>query len=349
MKTLELSTAQKGQLDQVYIKTPSEIAGLRYAFQRDLEAGSLRSLSFGVPSIDGVVKTIWGGRLMSIIARPSSWKTSLMVHMARVEAARILAAGTQDREYVLFVSLEEDEVDISHALTGDPSPTRMLAGEYDPLSLAERSARAVECPVWIAGYTPADIAHALLGEDNLPGLTLQQLEREIGRIAQTERGYGMRPSAIFCDYLQIFDIEGVKWGDNRRNDAVGQVMIGLKKLAQKLRCPIVVGVQAKESVDDQALPVPQLNGCYYSSEIGHASDIALSLYYPCRYDNKKHDGWIEDRYGVQHPVSPNLLWVQLLKQRKSIGRAHWLVDCDPAEMRVGELGSMRAGLLGAAA
>lgn len=334
--SISLGTPDAGEPERsrVYLKTPAQMANLRTAFQRRTEAGDTPRLSTGIAYIDEVVTTIEPGSLTTIIARPSSGKTSLLTHMARVEADRIVAAGTGKREYVLVVSLEENEEPFDRALTGDVSTWEMRAGNYDRDALSLANARRVEYPVYTMGYEVNARAADLLGDDAVPMLTIQQIWREI---VQLGRDFdGLAPSAIFVDYLQILDIEGDPWGD-KRNDAIGAALRGLKKLAKAAGCPVVVGVQAKESVDmRKPHPVPEIADAYYSSEVAMHSDVILSLYYPWRYD-PKIAGESYTWAGKIRYVSPRLVWVQLLKQRYGLGREHWFVDYDPVGRRYAAL------------
>ncbi len=313
--------------NRVYLKTPAQIANMRHAFAARVQTGSLRRLRFGIDYIDDVVTTIEPGSLTTIIARPSSGKTSLLTHMARIEADRIVADGTGESEYVMVVSLEENEEPFDRALTRDASTQDMVAGRYDPAALFNRNSRRVELPVYIMGHEPNERAAAILADDEVPMLTIQQIWREI---VQVQRDFdGRSPAAVFVDYLQILDVEGDPWGD-KRNDVIGVALRGLKKLAKAARCPVIVGVQAKESVDQRKpVPIPEVADAYYSSEVAMHSDVILSLYYPWRYPADVHGGSF-DWAGETRYVTPNLVCVQLLKQRYGVGRDRWWVGYDPA-------------------
>lgn len=306
-------------LNQVYVKGPMEMVKARVAAQRELQTGR-RALSFGIPAIDEVIKTVWPGKMMTIVARPSSGKTSMMVHLARVECQRLMA--DKSGGYVLFVSLEEDENDIHAAITGGASTIQMLGGGVDWAAEERKTESSIVWPIWLSGYEPGELAPEVEG---LPRLSIEQVYREI--VAVEKRDHG-RPSVIFVDYLQIVETEGGGFASEGRNNAVGHALLTLRKIAKRVGCPIVVGVQAKESVDAKRPPVPQLNDAFYSSEVGHASDVMVSLYYPDRYTPDVHGGSVTLR-GATRDVNERLMWVQLLKQRKYIGRAAWLVEFDP--------------------
>ena len=61
---------------------------------------------------------------------------------------------------------------------------------------------------------------------------------------------------ILVDYLQILEVEG---GAGQRNEQVSQVLGTWKKMARFFGCPIVLAVQAKESVDKNSPPIPQVS------------------------------------------------------------------------------------------
>lgn len=328
------------RLNRIYAKSPLDLLASRTAFQNRLESGDLVAMSFGVDAIDHIVRTVWPGTLTTIVARPSNFKTSLMVHLARVEAARLVAAGKDralnaaDRRYVLFATLEEDEVVVSQSITRGPTVTAMLDGVYDPAKLRANNESVLNVPVWTVGYERRELADDI---DDMPALTAEQIYREVVQIERDGHG---RPSLILVDYLQILEVEGR--GSGQRNEQVSQVLGTLKKMARFFGCPIVLAVQAKESVDKNSPPIPQVSDSYYSSEVAHASDVMLSLYYPFRYGDEVHGGYINWR-GVNYPVDPTKIYLQLLKQRKGHGRELWLLDIDPSGQEVlGVTGSLRS-------
>ncbi len=328
------------RLNRIYAKSPLDLLSSRTAFQQRLELGELVAMSFGVDDIDRVVRAIWPGTLTTIIARPSNFKTSLMVHLARVEAARLVASGKDkaatpaDRRYVLFATLEEDEVVISQSITRGPTVTAMMEGQYDPAKLRANHESVLSVPVWTVGYERRELADDI---DDMPALTAEQIYREVVQIEKDGHG---RPSLILVDYLQILEMEGA--GNDKRSEQVSRALAILKKMARFFGCPIVVAVQAKEEVDRKNPPVPQMGDSYYSSEVAHHSDVMLSLYYPFRYPDEVHGGSVSWK-GFSYPVDPTKLFLQLLKQRKGHGRELWLLDIDPSGQEVlGVTGGLRA-------
>lgn len=328
------------RLNRIYAKSPLDLLTARTAFQTKLESGDLQAMSFGVDAIDHVVRTIWPGTLTTIVARPSNFKTSLMVHLARTEAARLVAAGKdkatnpKDRRYVLFATLEEDEVVVSQSITRGPSVTAMLDGYYSPDALRKNNESVLDVPVWTVGYERRELADDI---EDMPALTAEQLYREVVQIEKDGHG---RPSLILVDYLQILEMEAR--GNGQRNEQVSQVLGTLKKMARFFGCPIVLAVQAKESVDKSSPPIPQVGDSYYSSEVAHASDVMMSLYYPFRYPDEVHGGYLNWK-GTNYPVDPTKLFLQLLKQRKGHGRDLWLLDIDPSGQEIlGLTGALRS-------
>jgi replicative DNA helicase len=326
------------RLNRIYAKSPLDLLTARTAFQNRLESGQLRAMSFGVDTIDHVVRTIWPGTLTTIIARPSNFKTSLMVHLARTEAARLVAEGVDkasaaaDRRYVLFATLEEDEVVISQSITRGPSVTAMLDGAYRPDDLRRNNESVLSVPVWTVGYERRELADDI---EDMPALTVEQLYREVVQIEKDGHG---RPSLILVDYLQILEVEG---RPGQKNEQVSAALQTLKKMSRFFGCPIVLAVQAKESVDKNSPPIPQVGDSYYSSEVAHYSDVMMSLYYPFRYGDEVHGGYLNWK-GTNYPVDPTKLCLQLLKQRKGHGREFWMLDIDPSGQEIlGITGALR--------
>lgn len=311
----------------------TEMANRRIEFQRRLESGELEStlLSFGIPSVDDVIRTVWAGRLMTILGRPSNGKTSLMIHLGREKAMQLKRLGAENKQYVLFVSLEEDGVDISQALTGDATVLEMMEGRYQPDELYRAHNASVRWPVVIVDYETMNFGG--VDYDDLPALSVQQIYREIQNI---EDEFGLRPAAIFVDYAQIMDIEGSSWGQQKRQDSIGVAIKTLRKIGKLAGCPVVVGVQANRSAETRKpLPIPEASDAFNSDEIYHASDVMCSVWYPNRYSEEVHNGAI-DSGGVVHTVDERLFCLQLLKQRKGKGRDRWMLDFDPQRQRFAE-------------
>jgi len=301
---------------RAFAKSPGEVAALHRGFLEEISSGRLTPMSFGIPEIDKVVCRVYPGRMLAVIARPSMMKTTFLVHLARTECHRLMANKIEDK-YVLFVSLEETEGQILCWVAGElPSP--------DGVTMEEATAalaRAATYPCWVSGREPVPTLDDLTIE-KLPNLSAEQILHEIRLVAQRGRG---KPSLILLDYLQIMDIQG---NFEQRNLQVAAALRLLRKIAQHAGCPIVVAVQAKEEVDLLGVPIPKMGHSYYSSEVAHVADVMMSLYRPWRNDACQRQGYADLPAG-RYPLSPNLLWVQLLKQRHGEGMAGWPIWADP--------------------
>jgi hypothetical protein len=175
--------------------------------------------------------------------------------------------------------------------------------------------------MWVVGRDPVPTLETV-SLDSLPRLTAEQILREVKVIAERT---GKRPSLIVLDYLQILDIEA---GHELRNMKISEALQILKRIAQHVGAPLIIAAQAKEEVDNLPIPIPRAGHAYFSSEIFHVSDVQVSLYYPWKNERCQEAGRAQ-LPGRSLPLTRNLLWLQLLKQRHGEGFAGWPLHVDP--------------------
>lgn len=128
-------------------------------------------------------------------------------------------------------------------------------------------------------------------------------------------------AAIFVDYLQALPLDPVvrkqRDVDSQRRLQVSRDVDTCRVMASRFDCPVVIGVQAKQSPDNtemyKALRVP--GGLYDGQEtanIGQRADRILALSVPAR---SFADGQVIEYRNTSFTVRDNLLFVYVAKQR----------------------------------
>lgn len=316
-------------MKQIYLKDSGAVAADAIDQTYRLESGKLEPMRWGVKCLDEAIPTLWAGRLMTIIGRPGHFKTGLAIHLARLECKRIMEHGTNDR--VLFMTLEEAETDVLLSLADtDRQISDIVMGKATAEEVRSDIYGIPDFPVLLVGYRPLQEAE-YEWERGLPSLSFERINTEL---LEYVKETGVRISAIFVDYLQVLATEE---NEESFNLTVGAMMRKLRVLGQTYECPVVVGAQAKETVDLLRPPVPKGNHAFYSSQILHTSDVMVSTVLPAKYPPSSFGGkGVITVNSRQYTVRDGLLLLSLLKQRRAVGHGTFVVQADLARNRIME-------------
>jgi len=250
------------------------------------------------------------GELITVIGRPSNYKSGLMQHIARHEAMKLAAEGRSDKEYVAYMTWEqavEEMVLYELASFTSQSAADLLQGKInDEVSLKRAANARAVLPLWLFG-------HSLERRRRRPRMTMIDAEDSIKAV---EDGWGQKPSLIVVDYLQ-------RIAHHRPNADPRQNFIEnidrCKDLALAMGCPVIMGCQAKREVDNRNVKIPQMGDGAESSNVEHSSDGILTVFMP---KTAYPEGDIlPDGYGVDGglAISSNILLVSVAKRK--LGKA----------------------------
>lgn len=210
--------------------------------------GTDRGLSWGIPSLDAVLRPAMPGDFIVIGARPSVGKTVLVQQLAVHWAAAA--------EYpVLFVSLEMSMTQLLDRLVGGDTgidPVMGLLNSPDKLALARESAqrlRSVQC--WIL--------------DN-PSATTASIRAAAAKVKMLVGGI----SGIVVDYLQL-----VSDPHEHEVTRVTRVSRALKAIAREFDVPLLAPSQLSRQADGRE---PRLADLRESGAIEQDADTVLGLY-----------------------------------------------------------------------
>jgi len=267
------------------------------------------------------------GEMAALCGLPGNGKTTLMAHLARIEAQRIVEREAED-EVVVFVSFEQsvEEVEAFFAAdeevqVGDIAWARGGVRE----ALVAKGPERWRQPIWAIGTSVDDV------EAMRTPLTLDVLLEELRYI----REMGHRINLVCIDYVQIIPVPGVSGKVERVHDAVVQ----LKALAKAAGIPVVMGVQARFEVFSYRAPIPTLRDGQWASGIGQTVDKFFGIWRPVTTYPKVGMPDHEPVYilGQPYDVTDTLLVIKMWKQRMESPQGTWALYFDPARMILEEM------------
>jgi replicative DNA helicase len=138
---------------------------------------------------------------------------------------------------------------------------------------------------------------------------------------------------VFVDYLQRMPVKG---GPDSKSVGVSDNLDGLKTIALRLRCPVVVGVQARREVDETTTHVPDLDDGQWTSNIEQTSDRVISLMRPAKYWSEgEATDKLESLRGKR--VTKNMMLIYVAKQKLAKDNFSYLAFFDPEYNKLDEL------------
>jgi replicative DNA helicase len=264
---------------------------------------ALGDVPTGIWQIDSITGGFDRGDMIILAARPSVGKTALAMRIMENVGMR---GGT-----CLGFSIEMGKVKLAQrALFSnaevslhDLKTGRLLKKDY--AKLMEACNRLSELPIYLDG-----------GDVNLTQIVTraERVKREAGKL-----------DLVFVDYVQLIDV-----GDSKstRNDELEFVSRKLKRMAERLHCPVVVLSQlSREAIkvlenDD---PEPdKLLGCLRSSG-GFENDADIAMFLWRKKDDKGTSGVVERGLTVaksrngeigRETLRLSLEWIRFLDDRE---------------------------------
>jgi len=260
------------------------------------------------------------GRVLGLLARPGHMKTTLGAYFVKKEAMRLALAGLGDKFYTAHISWEQpvEELESLYQSSEGYGVTDVAWGRVPIKQVVIDSLDRPNVPVWLFG-------------DSIYGTDLDSKPMTVDVVFDAIRGLwkqrGMLPSLLFFDYIQDIPVTD----ETNRIAQVTSAMRRVKRLAIQAKCPVIVGIQANQRVDDYAVPIPGLRDAEWSSVIGQKVDALVSMWKPIRTVRPDDDPYLNIS-GKSYANSENLLVVKLLKQRFEKGFGTWALDFDPNTM-----------------
>lgn len=230
--------------------------------------GERKSISTGLIDLDDKLGGLHNGDLVVIGARPAMGKTALLLNMA-------LAASAGGHGVGLF-SGEQDIIQMGQRLLS-------IQGKVPVMRMRNGKLLDEDWPKVSAAV--ASMKDRKFITDDTPSPSLSHVVRS----ARSWK-YGGGVDVIFLDYLQRMHTDGKQ----KRFEAVGENVRGLKNLARELNIPIVVLAQVNRTVESKADKRPNMGDLADSSEIEKEADQIFMLYRDEVYNpNTEHKGLAE--------------------------------------------------------
>jgi replicative DNA helicase len=220
----------------------------------------------GFKSLDKLGCSFRPGELTLLSGRPSSGKTALALHLARVVAER----GAK----VWFASLEMQHTALSMRLLAAQSGVDYLSLRQGDLSQEDYGSLATSLE---------HLSSLPVHVDDAPGMNLGDLRRMV---------VGEDPGLLVVDYLQLLKPPPSTRAYGNRVQEVGALSRGLKAIAHECGVSVLALSQLSRAVETRGRGggEPQLSDLRDSGELEQDADVCLLMWRPSLYD----DGEPED-------------------------------------------------------
>lgn len=308
--------------------TPGELAQNYVRWAQSIKDSP--GITWGIPMIDERVIPMRPGDFTALVARPGHCKSTMLAYLAKREAQQIVARGAFGREAVVFCTWEgsAEEIENFWVADGEFSSSDVAWGRVPMETIKRKMAKRAQFPVWTIGYSIAN-AGKIQPRMYLPNV--------LDAIDGMERDFGVRPTLLLFDYLQLIPVEGTK----DKHSQVLQAPFLIKDLALRVGAPAVAAVQAKVDVDRRDDKIPDEDDCQWSSAINQTADKQFGLWRPCKTEraflpsgepNRIDHG---DRCGNDgYEVTESLFFMRMTKQRWERARITWALHLAPQWLRL---------------
>lgn len=272
--------------------------------------------------LDKRVIPLHPGDLMAVVARPGHGKSSFMAYMAK-RAANQIIASQDDSKVVIYVSWEQpvEELEAFFQSGQNYNSTDLAWGRVPLDTVKEYSIKRINLPIWMIGYSIGD------ADKKKPPMTIEMVYDTIRAIRYE---YGLEPSLLCLDYLQIIPVSGKRM---ERTEQVTEAVINSKHLAKEIGVPIIAGVQASRQADKHKTSPPAMDEAQHSSAIEQTADKQISL---LRVIKAVDEGEFFEVNGHMYAVDNKLLVIKLLKQRFDSGSGLWPISFEPQTLTVND-------------
>lgn len=279
-------------------------------------------VKFGVQCIDAEMNPMHPGDMTILCGRPGMGKTSLLAALARIEAKRIVARGTQKTEAVFYVTWEQVSEEINLVLdVNDVYTARdIMRGEVDIEAVRRQAVKRAKLPIWVIGDSIAKTStHSLR---MFPDVVFEAIETAV-------EDFSIKPRLLCFDYIQLIPVRNA----SEKVTQVSEAAVRAKEVAKRVGCPAIVGAQARREVDEREFKMPTTRDAQWASSIEQATDKFFGLWRPWLTDKDKPPLQIG---GTAHDITEDLLVLQMSKQRFGPAGFTWGLHFRPQHLKICE-------------
>lgn len=324
--------------DSVFTPADKSTLGIERIKQMETQRHRAMPLPLDTIGFNQYFADLMPGDLCAVQAQTSNYKSGFMNWWERHMAHYLKQNGREDE---IIIHIDTENVIESLAIQDIARKSHHTVADLSRGNVQDW-AKVMQAAGKIAGIDVYTVANAL-GRDTMPELYLSNIYRAVRHMVSGELlGRPLKPSCIFVDYLQALPIDpevkkGEKEMKHQRRLQVRQDVYRLRQMGAHFDCPIVVGVQAKQTLTGHGGPSMMIPGTYdgeETSSIAQRFDRVISLWMP----KTTHTvGDMLTHKGMSYEVEENLIWLKVNKQRGGLpaGRAWRLqVDYQTNEIRV---------------
>lgn len=313
-------TKQEEEAYHSFVHTPTIAANAFIRMAEDIYG--TKGVSSGSKVIDHYVIPTRPGWVRYWLARPGEGKTTALRSIAINEAHRLSKNNLDHLYYVAHITWEES-VDGQEIYYHDRSYSNedFWHGKIKPERVIREGIKRPQLPIYVLGDSmiKSDI-------DSKP----MTVERSIDALRAIFKIEGKRPSLIVCDYAQEIEVD--RPGNKRTEDIVRAVK-SVIKMGIRLKCPIELGVQAKQTSMDRrtkdpkklsSVMVPDQRDIEWAFYIHQKAHVGIGLWRP--WITEKDESWVQANNpmlrvgGSDYPMSPNLMVAKPIKHRPGLLR-----------------------------
>ena len=304
------------------IYTPAEVSAIGVERVRELEKNKHRAMPLDIAEIRDYFAPLMPGQLCAVIAQTSHYKTGFMTFWER-RLAEYLEKQGRENEAIVRIDIENQMEDI--AFQGFAELSGQSLGDLARGHVQDWD-KLMEAAIKLGSIMVYRIGSSIARAEDMPNLYLSNMVRSLRYMRDELLEEGVNIAALFVDYLQALPIDPEMKqveAKNQRRLQVRQDIYRLRQAAAYFNCPVIVGVQAKQTLQGAPGPNLLIPGIYdgeESSAIAQRCDRIIQLWMP----KMTHQVGSNIRHkDMGFDVSENMLWVKVGKQRGGLpsGRA----------------------------
>jgi hypothetical protein len=307
--------------DNRIIITPAEAGAMGVGFVQRVHEARDRLLPISLPGeISHYFAPLLPGELVMVVAQTHNGKSLFMRLWAERMMAHLKANGRGD-EAIVWVDTEQPA---EYVATGQVAARAQLTysdvmgnGGLDPAKLVVASNAIADTPFYIVATRLGSKGGG--GEVHLTNIKSALAILRDGKLDGTPR----KIAAVFVDYLQSLPIDPTVRRadiDSQRRLQVARDVDTLRAMGARLDCPVIVGVQAKQTLSasplEKAFRLPSIYDGQETANIAQRPDRIISLSVASRHFT---DGEIIEYKNNRFQVRPGLMFLSILKQRAIVG------------------------------
>lgn len=284
-------------------------------------------IATGLENLDEFLIPLTPSDMMVILARPSHGKSSLLIYYAMLAAKLAVESRTSNIKFSppIYITAETpiEELGIKTLSNYSQVDSRVIRtgkklNDWEKLA-NDAEEMAKNYPITYVGHSVINPRRGLITIDYIEECVYEAVDR-----------YKCPPRAILVDYLQRIASPG--FSDRRLG--LAEVVERLKDLHMSVGCPLIFGSQAKREVDEKPFPVPDVGDGKETGSIEETADVVISTMRPIKYWK---EGQVIPRTDPELFCTPNLFFINVLKQRNGDSNQGFWVTLDPKVTQFSEM------------